>query len=274
MARQEPILFKARDGLEIHGYLTRPMHAPAGKLPLVVAIHGGPFGFRDSWGFNPENQFLASRGYAVLQVNFRGSPGYGPAFERAGWGQWGLKMQDDITDGVSWAIEQGIADPRKVCIYGASYGGYAALMGLIKTPELYRCGIAYAAVADLVGLYRQGTQRYSNLAYYFYADQLNQRRAWFRRAIGGDLDESGPLSGRSPTHLAERIKAPLLIAHGGRDWTVPYRDHAYLLRNELEKRGRKIDWVFAEQGGHGFVAPPMVGELYRRMEDFLERNLK
>ncbi len=148
MAEMKPIQYTARDGLLIHGYLTLPRGRAGKNLPLIVNPHGGPV-LRDTWRFDPEVQFLANRGYAVLRMNFRGSAGYGKDFVKAGYKQWGLKQQDDITDGVRWAIAQGIADPKRICIYGASYGGYAALMGLIRTPELYRCAICYAGVTDI-----------------------------------------------------------------------------------------------------------------------------
>ncbi len=158
MSDMEPVVFEARDGIQIHGYLTRPAGAAKGAVPLIVHPHGGPFGIRDVWGFNPEVQFLASRGYAVLQVNYRGSGGYGFGFEAAGFKRWGLEMQDDLTDAVKWAIEEGIADPHNIGIYGASYGGYATMMGLVKTPELYRVGINYVGVVDLPRLYRYDTR--------------------------------------------------------------------------------------------------------------------
>ncbi len=143
------VRYAARDGLEIPGYLTLPRGHDPKNLPLVVYVHGGPWVDGDSWRFDPDVQFLASRGYAVLQPNFRGTTRYGWKHFRASFGQWGLAMQDDITDGVKWAVDQGIADPKRVCIYGASYGGYATMMGLAKTPELYRCGIDYVGVTDI-----------------------------------------------------------------------------------------------------------------------------
>jgi dipeptidyl aminopeptidase/acylaminoacyl peptidase len=157
MASMEPIELSARDGLKLRGYLTRPLGKEAAKqLPMVVLVHGGPYGVRDNWAFDPEVQLLASRGYAVLQVNFRGSDGYGHAFARAGFGEWGGKMQDDVTDATRWAITQGIADAKRICIYGASYGGYAALEGAVKEPDLYQCAIGNSGVYDLRLMHSRG----------------------------------------------------------------------------------------------------------------------
>jgi dipeptidyl aminopeptidase/acylaminoacyl peptidase len=267
MAPVEPITFKARDGLVIHGYLTRPRAAPGVRLPLIVNPHGGPFGIRDYWGFDPETQFLASRGYAVLQVNFRGSGGYGPEFEKAGWGEWGLKMQDDITDGVLWAVEQGYADRDRVCIYGASYGGYAALMGLIATPELYRCGINYVGVSNLVRLYEQGYAKYGGTNWY-----AQQRRGWFKRAIGGRWGDAKALVATSPVQQAARIQAPLLVIHGLHDYVVPVI-HAYELRSALEDGDKQYEWLLNEHEGHGFRKPENVRDLYLRMEAFLAKHM-
>jgi dipeptidyl aminopeptidase/acylaminoacyl peptidase len=267
MAKVEPISFLARDGLRIHGFLTLPPQRSTERMPLIVNPHGGPFGIRDFWGYDPETQFLASRGYAVLQVNFRGSGGYGMEFEKAGWGEWGLKMQDDVTDGVRWAIAQGYADAGRVCIYGASYGGYAALMGLIKTPELYRCGIDYVGVSNLVRLYEDGTQKWAGWDYY-----NRQRFGWMKRAVGGRWGDSQALSEISPVHQAARIQAPLLVVHGQRDYTVPVI-HAYELRSALEEHDKRYEWYLDEWEGHGFRKPDNVRELYRRMEAFLGEHL-
>jgi dipeptidyl aminopeptidase/acylaminoacyl peptidase len=268
MASVKPISFRARDGLLVHGFLTLPPSRAAGeRSPLVVNPHGGPFGIRDRWGFDPETQFLASRGYAVLQVNFRGSGGYGPEFEKAGWGEWGLKMQDDITDGLLWAVEQGYADRDRVCIYGASYGGYAALMGLIKTPELYRCGINYVGVSNLVRLYEDGTQKYAGFSWF-----NSQRQGWFKRAVGGRWGDAKALAATSPVHLADRIRAPLFIVHGQRDYTVPVI-HAYELKSALDAADREYEWHLNEWEGHGFRKPDNVRDLYLRFEAFLGKHL-
>ena len=149
MSPMKPIVVKARDGLPLHGYITIPKNSNGKNLPLIINPHGGPHGPRDEWGFNPEVQLFANRGYAVLQINYRCSCGYGNAFEGMGYRKWGTTMQDDLTDSVKWAIAQGIADPDRVCIYGASYGGYAALMSVVREPDLYRCTVGYVGVYDL-----------------------------------------------------------------------------------------------------------------------------
>ena len=149
MAAMQPISFKARDGLQLHGYLTTPPGVAAKNLPMILMVHGGPHGIRDEWGWNPEVQFFADRGYAVLQVNYRGSGGYGMRFQDAGYRHWGTTMQDDLADGVQWAIQQGTTDPKRVCIYGASYGGYAAFENAIRYPDLYKCIVGYVGLYDL-----------------------------------------------------------------------------------------------------------------------------
>jgi dipeptidyl aminopeptidase/acylaminoacyl peptidase len=205
MAEMKPVTFKTRDGLTIHGYLTLPKGGQK-NLPLIVHPHGGPFGVRDEWGFDPEVQFLAYHGYAVLQVNYRGSGGYGAAFEEAGYRQWGGKMQDDLTDATRWAVDQGIADPKRICIYGASYGGYAALEGVEKEPDLYRCAVGYAGVYDLV--------KERNKAGYIFGQRL---QTFMHTALG---DDEAELEQLSPYLHVDKIKAALFLAHGGADHTV------------------------------------------------------
>ena len=170
-----PVRYEARDGETIHAYLTVPAGSEAKDLPLIINPHGGPYGIRDSWGHNRETQFLANRGYAVMQINYRGSGGYGRRFIDIAWQKWGLEMQDDITDGVLWAIDQGIADPDRVCIYGGSYGGYATMAGITKTPELYQCAVNYVGVVDLMAL----------LDYHHRSRNAKFIQAWGKRAIGG-----------------------------------------------------------------------------------------
>ena len=262
MASMTPIQYQARDGLTIHGYLTLPRGSDGRNLPLIVNPHGGPQA-RDHWGYNPEVQFLASRGYAVLQMNFRGSTGYGRAFQKAGYKQWGLKMQDDITDGVHWAIEKGIADPKRIAIYGASYGGYAALMGLITTPELYRCGISYAGVTDLGDVVKRGEQRF----------RLPDVRLLFEETIGDLKADKERLRETSPLANTDKINAPVFLAYGKLDPRVPFGEGRDLAR-ELKRKGKQFVLMVKDDEGHGFQKEENKIEFYRKVDEFLKENLK
>ncbi len=261
MAEQKPITYQSRDALTIHGYLTLPKGIPAERLPLVAMPHGGPW-LRDSWGAQAENQFLANRGYAVLQMNFRGSAGYGWKFEAAGYKQWGKKMQDDITDGVKWVISQGIADPRRVAIFGASYGGYAALMGLATTPELYRCGISYAGVTDIARTYRERPSRRTKL-----------QEARVKIMVGDYRLEEAELESLSPVNLADQIKAPLLLAYGGKDPIVDLQQGEKMAK-ALKKAGKQHELIIEKEEGHGFFNETNRIELFQRIESFLEKHMK
>lgn len=259
MSPMKPIQYRARDGLVIHGFLTLPRGAP-GKLPLVVNPHGGPFA-RDYWEFNREAQFLANRGYAVLQINFRGSTGYGKRLYHAGFKEWGGKMQDDITDGVRWAIAEGVADPKSIAIYGASYGGYAAMAGLAFTPELYRCGINYVGVTDLPLL----------LKTYPLSKQFARH---IDSVMIGDLKkEKDLLRERSPINFVERIQAPVLLAYGMKDQRVVV-DHGKKLAAALRRHGKKFEMITKPDEGHGFRIQENVFEFYRKMDEFLDAHLK
>lgn len=237
MAAMQPVRLKAGDGLELNGYLTLPRGSDGKNLPLIVNPHGGPHGIRDAWRFDPEVQLLASRGYAVLQLNFRGSGGYGADFERAGYRQWGLRMQDDLTDATRWAVQQGYADPKRLCLYGASYGGYAALEGAVREPELYRCAIGYVGVYDLGLMYRDGDIPRS----------LYGRR-YLQMALGTDAAD---MRRRSPAGNVDRLKAALMLVAGGRDERVPIAQ-ADALRGELDQRKYPYEWLLKDKEGHGF----------------------
>ncbi len=259
MASQEPVDLEARDGTKLHGYLTRPTRQPAGKaLPLVVYAHGGPYEIRDRWEFDPYAQVLATHGYAVLQVNFRGSGGYGDAFVKAGLREWGGKMQDDITDATRWAIAQGVADPRRICIFGGSYGGYAALEGVVREPDLYRCAIGYAGVYDLRMMFSQG-------------DIPNTRfgKNYLKMALGEDKQE---LVERSPVSHADRIKAKVMLIAGGADDRVP-DSHARAMQAELKAHGNDPEWLYDRTEGHGFYSEEHVAQLFERVLAFLDRNI-
>jgi dipeptidyl aminopeptidase/acylaminoacyl peptidase len=259
MAAMQPIEFKARDGLSIHGYLSTPPGKEEAKhLPLVLYVHGGPFGVRDYWRYDPTVQALATHGYAVLQVNFRGSSGYGSSFMHAGYREWGGKMQDDVTDATQWAIKQGIATPGRICIFGGSYGGYAALEGAMKEPDLYRCAIGYVGVYDLgLSLTREGG-----------TDNTMASNFW-RARMGNDEQE---LAARSPVNQVDRLKAGVMLIAGGQDTTVP-PVHAQRMRSALDKHGVAYEWLYKSDEGHGFYDEKNSAELYERVTQFLDRYI-
>ena len=259
MASMQPVELKARDGLELHGYLTRPPGMDkARKLPLVVYVHGGPYGIRDHWQFDPDVQALASRGYAVLQVNFRGSGGYGDAFYRAGLRQWGGKMQDDVTDATHWAVDQGIADPARICIFGGSYGGYAALEGAVKEPDLYQCAIGYAGVYDLRLMTTRGDIPPSEFG-----------ENYLKMALGENQDE---LWDRSPIAHLDALKAKVMLIVGGADQRVP-PVQAENLRAALSKRHVRAEWLYERAEGHGFYDESNRAELLQRVVAFLDAQI-
>ncbi|WP_456418546.1 S9 family peptidase [Thiolapillus sp.] len=264
MVEMKPITYQARDGLTIHGYLTLPKGAEGKKVPLIVHPHGGPYGIRDYWGWNPEVQFLANRGYAVLQMNFRGSGGYGNKFQVGAWRQWGLQMQDDISDAVGWAVKQGIADPERVCIYGASYGGYATMAGLTMTPDLYKCGINYVGVVDL-DLLEEWDTRW---------DKSGAITAWFHKAVGNPDNpaDKARMEKTSPINLLENLDDPLFIVHGRRDPKVEIKQ-AEKLMDKLDDLGKPYIKLIKKKEGHGFTREENKLELYKMMDDFLKKNL-
>lgn len=258
MAKTRPIQLKSRDGVDLHGYLTVPNGADDKNLPTVVLVHGGPYGVRHVWNFDTEVQLLASRGYAVLSINFRGSGGYGLWFEQAGHREWGGKMQDDVTDATRWAIEQGHADPKRVCIYGASYGGYAALEGAAKEPDLYRCAIGYIGVYDLRLMRSRGD----------IGDSV-YGRGYLDMILGTDSDQ---LWTRSPVAKADRIKAKVMLVAGGEDQRAP-AVHSERMRDALKRNGAEVDWLYKPTEGHGFYRMENRIELYERLLAFLQTNI-
>jgi dipeptidyl aminopeptidase/acylaminoacyl peptidase len=265
MARQEAIRYKARDGLEIPGLLTLPPGGTRKNLPMVVLVHGGPWVRGASWGWNPESQFLASRGYAVLEVEFRGSTGFGLHHFEAGLKQWGLAMQNDIADGTHWAIDQGIADPKRICIAGASYGGYATLMGLVNDPDLYRCGIDWAGVTDIELLYT-GT--------WFSRPEYSE--GYLRYGMPfliGDLEKDAEqLKATSPIQQASRIRQPLLLAYGEEDKRVPVY-HGKKFYAAVKRNNKQVEWVTYDGEGHGWSLAKNRIDFWQRVERFLDRQI-
>jgi len=259
MAPVRPIQYTSRDGLTIHGYLTLPRGRPAKGLPCIINPHGGPWA-RDGWGFNPEAQFLANRGYCVLQMNFRGSTGYGRAFWEASFGQWGLAMQDDITDGVQWLIEQGIADPKRIAIYGGSYGGYATLSGITRTPDLYAAAVDYVGVSNLL--------TFMNTIPPYWKPMLTKMHSM----VGSPEHDHERLVATSPALNAEHIKTPLFIAQGAHDPRVN-KDESDQMVSALKARGVEVEYMVKDNEGHGFHNDENKFEFYERMEAFLRQHL-
>jgi dipeptidyl aminopeptidase/acylaminoacyl peptidase len=254
---------KARDGRELPVWVTRPDDAK-GPLPAIVLVHGGPYIRGVVWRWEPWAQFLASRGYIVIEPEFRGSRGYGDPHFRAGWKQWGQAMQDDITDALRWAQARGLASD-KACIVGASYGGYATLMGLAKDPDLYRCGVAWVAVADLE-LMVQGS-------WWITDDAALSRKLTTPELVGDIKRDAAMLAANSPVKLAARMKAPLLLAHGEEDQRVPVA-HGRRMRDALAAVGRPPEWVSYAGEAHGFTKPENRLDFARRVDTFLAKHLK
>jgi acetyl esterase/lipase len=265
MAGTAFVRFKARDGLEIPAWITYPKNSKRRNLPLVVLVHGGPWVRGGEWKWDAAAQFLASRGYAVLAPEFRGSRGYGTQHFRAGWKQWGLAMQDDVTDGTRWAIAQGIADPQRICIAGASYGGYATLMGLAREPALYRCGVEWAGVTD-IALMANG--------HWSYNDDLGDRWRQYGipELVGDTQRDAAQLRDTSPIYLADRIRQPLLMAYGTEDQRVPLY-HGKLFLDAVRKHNSQVEWITYDREGHGWALPQNRVDFWTRVERFLERHI-
>lgn len=254
------ISYSAPDGLTIPAFLTRPKEQK-GAAPLVVLIHGGPVA-RDKWGFDPEVQLLASRGYAVFQPQFRGSSGFGRAFEQAGYRQWGRAMQDDITAGVLDLIRQGIADKDRICIVGASYGGYAALWGLVKTPELYKCGVSFAGVTDIA-------YRYSDWSDTSFSKEARQIMAM---QVGDRSESKALFDPVSPLQHADKIVAPVLLMHGEDDERVPI-SHGKKMLQALQAHHKQVEWLSFAEEGHGLTKVKNERLYYVTLLDFLEKHI-
>ena len=262
MNAMHPVCYTTRDGLQIEAYLTLPdglTPDTAKQLPVVVNPHGGPWA-RDCWGYSSEVQFLSNRGYAVFQMNFRGSTGYGRHFLEASYKQWGLKMQDDITDGVKWLIEQGIANPNRIAIYGGSYGGYATLAGLTFTPDLYACGIDYVGVSNLFTFMQTIPPYWRPMLEMMYEQ------------VGHPEHDADQLAATSPALHADKIKVPLFVAQGANDPRVNKAESDQMVE-ALRQRGVVVEYMVKDNEGHGFHNQENRFDFYRAMERFLKAHL-
>ena len=259
LAKMQPVSFEARDGMRIHGYLTLPVGLEPEDLPPVLYVHGGPWG-RDVWGLDNDAQWLANRGYAVLQINFRGSTGYGKDYLNAGDRQWAAKMHDDLLDGKKWAVDQGYADPRRVCIYGGSYGGYATLVGLTFTPDEFACGVDVVGPSNLVTLLRSIPPYWAPI------------KAIFAKRLGDVETEVEFLESRSPLFLADRIRAPLLIAQGAHDPRVKQAESDQIVA-AMRRNGQPVEYLLFPDEGHGFARPENRLKFYAAAEAFFAQYL-
>lgn len=259
LAKMEPIEYTATDGLKIRGYLTRPVGVEEKNLPLVLLVHGGPWA-RDFWGFNPLVQFLANRGYAVLQVNFRGSTGYGKKFLNAGNREWAGKMHQDLIDGVNWAVKQGVADPKRVAIMGGSYGGYATLVGLTFTPDVFRCGVDIVGPSSIMTLLRSIPPYWAPM------------QAMFAKRVGDIKTDEEFLNSRSPLYRVDQIRAPLLIGQGANDPRVKQAESDQIVA-ALRKANKTVQYVVYPDEGHGFVRPENRLHFFAITEAFLAEHL-
>jgi len=261
MAHMEPVAFKARDGLIVHGYLTRPLGKEESRnLPLVVYVHGGPYGIWDTWDFDRDAQLLASRGYAVLQVNYRGSTGFGLKYLNSSTHEWGRGTQQDLYDAVKWALAQGIADPKRVACFGWSGGGYATLMALWQQPQMFTCGVDGVGPGDLRTLFG---------SFPTYWDGILAR--WRRRV--GDVENDDAFNReRSPIYHVDAIRSPLLVGQGRNDPRVKLATADAMVK-ALRDAGREVTYVVYPDEGHGFARPENQLDFFGRVEEFLAKHL-
>ncbi len=259
MAPMKPVTYKSRDGLNINGYLTLPLNREPKNLPVIVNPHGGPW-LRNSWGYSAETQFLANRGFAVFQMNFRGSTGYGRSFWEKSFKQWGKTMQDDITDGVQWLVKEGIADPKRVGIYGGSYGGYATLVGVTFTPDLYAAAVDYVGVANLFTFMKTIPPYWKPYLTMMY------------EMVGDPAKDKKLLESASPVFHVDRIKTPLFVAQGANDPRVN-KDESDQMVAALKKRGVEVQYMVKENEGHGFHNEENQFDFYGAMEKFFKKHL-
>jgi dipeptidyl aminopeptidase/acylaminoacyl peptidase len=261
MATTDMVRVSARDGLQIPVYVTRP-RGVKGPAPTVVLVHGGPWVRGREWDWEPQAQFLASRGYVVVEPEFRGSTGYGDRLFRAGWKQWGQAMQDDVVDAALWAVKQGFADPARICIAGASYGGYATLMGLIRNPDVFQCGVQWLGVTDIDLMYSIHSSDLS-AAYLKYGMPV---------MVGDREKDAERFAAVSPVRQAARIQRPLFMAYGALDRRVPI-EHGQELREALERANRPFEWKVYDDEGHGWMSTANQVDFWTRVETFLARHL-
>ncbi|QAY77170.1 S9 family peptidase [Sphingosinicella sp. BN140058] len=259
LAASKPVAYTARDGLKIPAYLTLPNGREPKNLPLIIMPHGGPYGVRDRGDYDPEVQLLANRGYAVLQPNYRGSESYGRTFEDKGAGQWGRAMQDDLDDGMDWLVKQGIADPKRVCIVGSSYGGYAAMWGATRNPERYRCAASFAGVMDVPRQLKYSRDFFIN---------AKSARKWKDRVRG---EQSFNLNDISPIGQVSKLSVPVLVTHGDKDQRVPLKQSA-LYAKALEKAGKPFEYHVYPGEGHGLTNPDNRKDYFDRLEAFLAKH--
>jgi dipeptidyl aminopeptidase/acylaminoacyl peptidase len=259
LARMHPFSITSRDGWTIHGYLTLPPGKGKKKLPLILNVHGGPW-TRDTWGYDPEAQWFANRGYACLQVNFRGSTGYGKNFLNAAIKQWGGKMHDDLVDAVHWAIKEDIADPKRIAIYGGSYGGYAALVGATFTPDLFCCAVDIVGPSNLITMIK-------NIPPYWFTLQAIEHKR-----VGNPDTEEEFLKSRSPLFKVDQIKIPILIAHGANDPRVKQSESEQIVE-AMKKKGIAYEYLLFPDEGHGFAKPENRIKFYAAAEKFLAKHL-
>jgi dipeptidyl aminopeptidase/acylaminoacyl peptidase len=256
LGEMRPIVFTSRDGRKMEAFLTLPPGSSGKNLPMIINPHGGPFGPKDDWGFSLEPQMMAAHGYAVLQVNFRGSGGYGKEFMESGYKQWGGTMQDDLTDATQWAIKEGVADAKRICIYGGSYGGYASLMGVAKEPNLYQCAVGYVGVYDMNMLWGQGD-----------ISDSTRGKDFLSYAVGKDQ-----LDTASPNKQVARIKVPVFLAAGGADVRAP-QEHSEAMEKALRGAGKYVETLYYPTEGHGFAKEENNREYYARLFTFFNRYI-
>jgi dipeptidyl aminopeptidase/acylaminoacyl peptidase len=258
MGSRIPMHFTASDGMPLEAILTVPHGANMSNLPMVLMPHGGPFGVYDTWFFDTRAQFLASRGYLVLQVNYRGSGGRGPEFVGAGYGKWGTRIQQDLIDGVKWAEAQHYGDPNRVCVYGASFGGYSAMMTVVRAPDMFKCAIGEAGIYDLAMMYDKGDIK-----------DRKSGRNYLEQAIGNDPAQ---LAANSPDKLAGKISVPVLLIHGEDDERSPFAQ-AKAMRAALDAAHKPYEWLTKSGEGHGFYKEKNLVDMYDHVQAFLEKNI-